>query len=325
MRLIAGLVITTVVSYAAVGAYIHIMRARGRLHPVDARSMHTEPVPVGAGVVVVPLVLLAWLLALPSLTAVDVALLAACAGLTLLSWVDDLASLPPAPRLLAHALAVGWCMFQLAPELRVMPWLPLTLERLIEAIAWLWFINLFNFMDGIDGLAGSEALALALGYAAVAVLAGTAGASVPLAILIATGMAAFLLWNWHPARVFMGNSGSVPLGFLTGWLMLDLALNGMLAAAIILPMYFWVDASLTLLRRLLRGQLPYQAHRDHYYQRAALARGDHRPVVLRVIAFNALLFALALLSMAYPVAALLLALAGTALFLANLKGMANSG
>jgi UDP-N-acetylmuramyl pentapeptide phosphotransferase/UDP-N-acetylglucosamine-1-phosphate transferase len=325
VRLIAGLLVTAVLSYAAVGAYTHIMRARGRLQPANSRSMHTQPIPVGAGVVVVPLLLLAWWLALPSLGAIDLALLAACMGLTLVSWADDLVGLPAAPRLLAHALAVGWCLFQLAPDARALPWLPLAVERLIEAIAWLWFINLFNFMDGIDGLAGSEALALALGYVAVAGLAGSGGATQPLAMLIAVGMAAFLLWNWHPARVFMGDAGSIPLGFLTGWLMLDLALHGMLAAALILPMYFWADATLTLTKRLLRGQLPHQAHRDHYYQRAALARGDHRPVVLRVLAFNGLLLALALLSMAYPLAALLLTLAGTALFLAHLEGMAGKG
>ena len=80
--------------------------------------------------------------------------------------------MPPAPRLLAHALAVGWCLFQLSPDMRALPWIPLPLERLVEALAWLWFINLFNFMDGIDGLAGSEAMALALGYLGVAGLAG---------------------------------------------------------------------------------------------------------------------------------------------------------
>ena len=324
MRLIACVVVTVALSYAAIGAYIHIMRARGRLHPANSRSMHTEPVPVGAGIVTIPVVLVAWLLAEPSLSTIDIAILTACAALTLLSWLDDLVGMPPAPRLLAHALAVGWCLFQLGPDLRALPWMPLAVERLIEAIAWMWFINLFNFMDGIDGLAGSEALALALGYLGVAGLAGLTGANAPLAILIAAAMTGFLLWNWHPARVFMGDSGSIPLGFLTGWLMLDLAMHGMLPAALILPMYFWADASITLVWRLRRGQLPYQAHRDHYYQRAALALADHRPVVLRVAAFNALLFALALLSMAYPVAALLLALGATAVFLAHLAGMARS-
>jgi UDP-N-acetylmuramyl pentapeptide phosphotransferase/UDP-N-acetylglucosamine-1-phosphate transferase len=324
VRLIACVIATFVLSYAAIGAYVRAMRASGRLHPANARSMHTRPVPVGAGVAFVPPVLLAWFLAPPSLSPAEVALIAACAGLTLLSWLDDLVGMPPAPRLAAHALAVGWCLFQLAPDLRAMPWMPLALERLVEAAAWIWFVNLFNFMDGIDGLAGSEAVALALGYVLVAALAGLGDPSAPLALLILAAMSAYLVWNWHPARVFMGDSGSIPMGFLTGWLLLDLALNGMLAAAIILPMYFWADASLTLAKRLMRGQLPYRPHRDHYYQRATLAWGDHRPVVLRVAAFNGLLLALALLSTGFPVLALLLALTGTALFLARLDHLAAS-
>jgi UDP-N-acetylmuramyl pentapeptide phosphotransferase/UDP-N-acetylglucosamine-1-phosphate transferase len=300
------------------------MRARGRLHAANARSMHSAPVPAGAGIAVVPVALVAWLAALPQPSGLDVAVLAAGLGLALLSWLDDLLGMPPGPRLLAHAAAVGWCLFHLAPEARALPFLPLPLERILEGLAWIWFINLFNFMDGIDGLAGSEAIALALGYVAVAVLAGFADASVPLALLIAAAVGAFLPWNWHPARVFMGDAGSIPLGFLTGFLMLDLAVRGMLAAALILPMYFWADATFTLLRRLARGRLPHEAHRDHFYQRATLAAGDHRPVVLRVAGCNLLLLALALVSLAYPAAALPVALAATGLFLAHLARLARA-
>jgi UDP-N-acetylmuramyl pentapeptide phosphotransferase/UDP-N-acetylglucosamine-1-phosphate transferase len=200
--------------------------------------------------------------------------------------------------------------------------LPLWLERGTEALAWIWFINLFNFMDGIDGLAGSEAIALALGYLMITLIAGLDPAFATLAICLVAAMMAYLLWNWHPARVLMGDAGSIPLGFLTGWLMLDLALRGMLPVAIILPMFFWADATSTLLRRLWHGQWPHHAHREHFYQKAALGRGDHQRVALLVVALNAWLLLLALLSTRAPIVALLIALASTALFLGQLARMA---
>jgi UDP-N-acetylmuramyl pentapeptide phosphotransferase/UDP-N-acetylglucosamine-1-phosphate transferase len=325
VHLIACVAITAAFSWATVGLYLHIMRAQGRVEAANPRSMHSQAVPVGAGIVVIPIALSAWAVAQPALSAIDVALLIACAGLALVSWLDDLVRIAPIPRLVVHTLAVAWCVLQLASDLRAMPWLPLLAERAIEALAWIWFINLFNFMDGIDGLAGSEAIALALGYVAMAMLAGVNSPLTPLAVVFTAAMLGYLLWNWHPARVLMGDAGSIPLGFVTGWLMLDLALRGMAAAAIILPMFFWADATSTLLRRLWQGQLPHQPHRDHYYQRATLGRRDHRAVVMRVIGFNLLLLALALLSAANPALALVVAFAATILFLAHLDRMGRAG
>src|SRR4029079_9862702 len=108
---------------------------------------------------------------------------------------------------------------------RVFPVLPVAAERLLAGLAWLWFINLFNFMDGIDGLAGSEAIAVALGYLLLASVAGLDSPLRPLALIVAASAAGYLVWNWHPAKVFMGDAGAIPLGFLLGWLMLDLALR----------------------------------------------------------------------------------------------------
>ena len=120
------------------------------------------------------------------------------------------------------------CLASLAPEARVFPVLPVAVERVLAGLAWLWFINLFNFMDGIDGLAGSEAIAVALGYLLLASVAGLDGPLWRLALIVAASAAGYLFWNWHPAKVFMGDAGSIPLGFLLGWLMLDLALQRVL-------------------------------------------------------------------------------------------------
>ena len=149
-------------------------------------------------------------------------------------------------------------------------------------------------MDGIDGLAGSETIAVALGYLALLTYAGLEDPFWRLALVIAASAAGYLFWNWHPAKVFMGDSGSIPLGFLLGWLMLDLALAGQWAAGLILPLYFVADATFTLLARARRGEKLWQAHRQHFYQRAVLGGATPSGVVWRVGATNAVLIVLAL-------------------------------
>jgi UDP-N-acetylmuramyl pentapeptide phosphotransferase/UDP-N-acetylglucosamine-1-phosphate transferase len=322
VRLVVSVVAVTTLTWAGVFLYARAMSALGQVEPANARSMHRRPIPAGAGIVPILLVVSLGTLDLSPLSPLQRSLLVTCAGLAVISWIDDLVGLPPVPRLLAHILGVAWCLLQLPPDQRVMPWLPLLLERVLLGVAWIWFINLFNFMDGIDGLAGSEAVGLAIGYVATVLLVGLADNSVPLALLIAAATIGYLYWNWPPARVMMGDAGSIPFGFLTGWLMLDLALHGSVVAAIILPLFFWLDASITLLGRLARGKLPHHAHRDHFYQRAALGRGNARPVVLRVIAVNSLLIMLSLLSVFQAAAALMLATISIVLFLVHLEDLA---
>ena len=157
-------------------------------------------------------------------------------------------------------------------------------------LLWVWWINLFNFMDGIDGLAGSEAAAIGAGlllFAAVG--AGVDPRSALLAAAILGAAIGFLVWNWSPARIFLGDVGSVPLGYVLGFLLLDLAVRGHWKIALILPLYFLADATMTLLRRLLRGERVWQAHRQHFYQQAVRRGLGHAAVVRRVIAADLVL------------------------------------
>jgi UDP-N-acetylmuramyl pentapeptide phosphotransferase/UDP-N-acetylglucosamine-1-phosphate transferase len=249
-------------------------------------------------------------------------LLASIAGLGAVSWIDDRSGLSPAVRLAAQAAAVALCLIWLPPEARVLPILPVPLERLLLGLAWMWFINLFNFMDGIDGLAGSEVVAVAVGYLLLVIYADLDGQLWRLALVIAASTLAYLFWNWNPAKVLMGDAGSIPLGFLLALLMLDLALREHWAAGLILPLYFVADASITLLRRARRGEKPWQAHREHFYQRAVLGGASPPAVVWRVSAANALLMALALASLSYPVPALVAAVVVVAALLAHLEQLA---
>jgi UDP-N-acetylmuramyl pentapeptide phosphotransferase/UDP-N-acetylglucosamine-1-phosphate transferase len=306
------------------GLYRRSMVANGRLEAPNERSMHVAPVPVGAGVAIVAVALCLWPLsqgfAVPGRS---VMLAAALAGLAALSWADDRRGLSPVVRLSAQVLAVSILLTSVDPQLRALPALPLAFERFLLALAWLWFINLFNFMDGIDGLAGSEGVAIAVGYLAVAALAGLGGPLRELTLIIAAATTGYLVWNWPPARVFMGDAGSIPLGFLFGWLMIDLALHGHWPAAAILPLYFAADATLTLVKRMRAGRKPWEAHREHFYQRAVLGGGTPAGVVLRVGAANAALLVLALLSLRYPVLALAGAAAVVTALLIELEGLAS--
>jgi UDP-N-acetylmuramyl pentapeptide phosphotransferase/UDP-N-acetylglucosamine-1-phosphate transferase len=205
--------------------------------------------------------------------------------LAAVSWLDDLRGLSPVARLLAQAAAVLIGVFVLSG-----PQEPLHLAAI--GLVWIWWINLFNFMDGIDGLAGSEAAAIAAGLLLFASV--EAGADLALRTLAAalTGAAiGFLVWNWSPAKIFLGDVGSVPLGYILGFLLLDLAVRGYWKIALILPLYFLADATITLVRRLLRGERFWQAHREHFYQQAVRRGLGHAAVAKRVIAADLVLIA----------------------------------
>src|SRR5207247_2037272 len=190
--------------------------------------------------------------------------------LAAISWLDDLRGLSPAMRLAAQFVAVGLGIIAAMPAGPVFQgWLMPGLDTLAAGLLWLWFVNLFNFMDGIDGLAGSEAAAIAIGL--VLCSGFGAGRDPGLAVLAATTAAAmlgFLAWNWAPARIFLGDVGSVPLGYLLGFLLLSVAWSGYWRIALILPLYFLADATITLFRRLARGEAVWRPHLQHFYQRA---------------------------------------------------------
>jgi UDP-N-acetylmuramyl pentapeptide phosphotransferase/UDP-N-acetylglucosamine-1-phosphate transferase len=319
-----------VVAAAALGAIatrllIPLLRRSGVLDRPNERSSHNAPTPRGGGIAVLGTVLVFWLgLAAggwitPRLVAVALAALLLAA----VSWLDDLRGLPPLLRLIAQAAAVATGLAALpAPASADAAWLGSTAALPILGIVWLWWVNLYNFMDGIDGIAGCQTAAIGGGLLTFTAIGGGTDASVALLAAPILGAAlGFLLWNWAPARIFLGDVGSVPLGYLTGYLLLGLVVAGAWKIAAILPLYFFTDATLTLGRRLLRGERVWQPHRQHFYQRAVRRGLGHAAVVKRVILANLLLIACgwaaengagaaALPAAAVVVAVLLAALAG---------------
>jgi UDP-N-acetylmuramyl pentapeptide phosphotransferase/UDP-N-acetylglucosamine-1-phosphate transferase len=194
--------------------------------------------------------------------------------------------------------------------------LPPTLDLVATALLWLWFINLFNFMDGIDGIAGVETAAIGAGIFIAAKIGKLDGHWLMLGLSAAAAAVGFLRWNWHPAKIFLGDVGSVPLGFLLGWLLLSFAAAGHPIPALILPLYFLADATITLLRRLLRGEKVWLAHREHFYQLAIRSGLRHDQVSGLVAMCSLFLIALVMVAMrGLPLPAISGAAAAVALLL----------
>ncbi len=297
------------------------LRQRAILDHPGERTSHAGATPRGGGLALVPIVLFAWImLALagdaPSGTYAIVGLAAA---LGLVSWFDDLGGLAFGWRLAAHLIASALGVYLLGPGLVFQGLLPPLMDHVMAVLLWAWFINLYNFMDGIDGITCVETIAIGIGVVLVAQYAGDdANAAVP-ALALSAGALGFLRWNWPRASIFLGDVGSVPLGFLTGWLLLLLATHGQWAPALILALYYLADATVTLLRRLFRGERIWQAHRSHFYQRALAADNNHSAVLWLIIGGDIALLLLALLAIHLPRVALTVAVLAVTSLLAQLS------
>ena len=287
-------------------------------HPVE-RSSHRSAIPRGGGIALIPVLLFAWLmLALAGLAPRGtIAIVALAAALALVSWYDDLGDLAFGWRLAAHLLAAAIGV-ALLPGPVFQGLLPPLLDGVAAALLWAWFINLYNFMDGIDGITCVETIAIGLGVVLVTRLAGADAREAVPALTMAAGALGFLRWNWPRASIFLGDVGSVPLGFVTGWLLLLLAAQGQFATALILPLYYLADSTVTLLRRIARGERFWKAHRSHFYQRALAGDTDHRAVLVLIIGGNIALLFLALVAIRWPWPALVLAALAVASLLAQL-------
>jgi len=289
------------------GAIRTVLIRHGVMDLPNARSLHSVPVPRGGGVgiVVVFLSALIWMFRNHLVSAgLPLALVGGGLAIGIVGFIDDRFNLAQWPRVLVHCLAAAWaiwCLNLTHPFEGGSAMLGIWVGRLAAFVGLVWLTNLFNFMDGIDGITPSETVTIGLGVALIALIAADhESGGVPLGLSIAAASLGFLVWNWQPAKLFLGDVGSIPLGFLLGWLLLGLAGTGAWAPALILPLYYLVDSSLTLLHRLVRLRRVWEAHREHFYQRAVQRGSSHGNVVLRIAAANVLLVLLSLLATDWP-------------------------
>ena len=266
----------------------------------NARSSHRIPTPQGAGIAVIGATLVVAGAIIACIDTIDLRIPATVFGATLflavVGFLDDVKPVPVLQRLILQAIAIGVVLFAEPGDLRLIAAFPLWIERGLLLLAGLWFVNLVNFMDVLDWMTVAEVVPIT---GAIVLLGSLGELPAPTTIVAAAlcgAMLGFSPFNRPVAKIFLGDVGSLPIGLLLGWCLLQLAHHHQFAAALLLPLYYLADATVTLLRRIIRREPFWTAHRSHFYQRAT----DNGFTVLRVVsdvfALNIFLAGLAIAS-----------------------------
>jgi UDP-N-acetylmuramyl pentapeptide phosphotransferase/UDP-N-acetylglucosamine-1-phosphate transferase len=300
-----ALVLAAVLSFGLI-RLLHPLLVRYALARPNARSSHSVPTPQGGGIAVIVSALVvggAGVVAMGGIAALPVFAVVAVAVLVLavLGAVDDIRPLPALPRLLVQMAAVAAIVILASPG-RILPEaVPLAAERALLVLAGTWWVNLTNFMDGIDWITVSEFVPVTAALAAFGLLGFMSPAAGIVAVALCGALLGFSPANRPVARLFLGDVGSLPIGLLSGWLLMSLAASGHLAAALLLPLYHLADATLTLLRRAAKGERVWEAHRSHFYQRATTNGYAVIAVDARIACLNVGLAILALVTIIWPI------------------------
>ena len=303
--LISALLIAFALAVAIIRMSMPLLQRYALARP-NARSSHRIPTPQGGGVAVVAGALVTAYCAAAIFDVMPgmIAALSLAAGTLLLAFIgawDDIRPMPALPRLALQAACVAMLIGFAPVEETLFPesW-PQGLGFAIALLAGLWFVNLVNFMDGLDWITVAQMVPVT---AALAVI-GWLGFLDPFATLLAAALCGalwgFALFNKPVARLFLGDVGSLPIGLMVAWLLYLLATNGHVAAAILLPLYFCADATITLIRRAVRRERLFEAHRSHFYQRATDHGFSAMDVAGHVLAANLGLILLASATLILP-------------------------
>jgi UDP-N-acetylmuramyl pentapeptide phosphotransferase/UDP-N-acetylglucosamine-1-phosphate transferase len=301
----AAIVVSAMLMCIALIIFLRPVFKRYALARPNARSSHTVPTRQGGGIAVVAatIVVSAGILYTASDEAGTIPLAIVFSAVVLIAIVGTIADIHPdyvVPRFLLQAVAVAAVIFSLPDALRVAPLLPWWVERALLIFGGLWFVNLVNFMDGLDWMTVAEVVPISAAVAAIGLQDMLPPWAIVVSLALCGAMIGFAVFNRPVARLFLGDVGSLPIGLMLGWLLVLVAGNGAPAAAVLLPLYYLADATITLLRRVFNGEKVWQPHRSHFYQRAT----DHGltviAIVRRVFAVNLLLAALALATVLRP-------------------------
>ena len=295
--------VATVAAAMLSAALIRIIRPlllRHALARPNARSSHQLPTPQGAGIAVVAatLAVAGTIIALMDASAAQfpMAVFAATLFIAVVGCADDLRSLPVVTRLVLQASAVAAILLAAPADLRVVPAVPFWIERGLLLLAGLWFVNLVNFMDGLDWMTVAEVVPITAAMIVLGSIGDFPRSAAILAAALCGAMIGFAPFNRPIATIFLGDVGSLPIGLLLGWCLLQLAWHQQIAAALLLPLYYLADATSTLLRRIAGGEPFWAGHRSHFYQRATDNGFSVIGVVGAVFMLNLVLAALAIAS-----------------------------
>jgi UDP-N-acetylmuramyl pentapeptide phosphotransferase/UDP-N-acetylglucosamine-1-phosphate transferase len=294
----AVFLVAAAVSYGLLMLLRPLLQRYAMEHP-NVRSSHKIPTPQGGGIGVIAATVGTVALASTLIGGIgDYSLwlvLAAAVFIAVIGAIDDVWPIPVPPRLLLQAAATVIVLAALPGELRFVPQLPYWLERTLLGLAILWFVNLVNFMDGIDWMTVVEVVPVTAGMIVIGALGALSENELVLALALCGAVVGFAPLNRPVAKLFLGDVGSLSIGLLLAWLLIGVAARGHFAAALLLPLYYLADATITLLRRLIRGETIWLAHRSHFYQGASTRGFTVTAVVARVFMLNATLAGLAII------------------------------
>ena len=280
--------------------------ARYAVAKPNARSSHKVPTPQGGGIAVVAATVLAsggalFFSSIASSTILSlVVVLAAVLLIAAVGVIADKRPIAATPRLVLQSFAIVAVLATLPPEMRFLPVLPWWSERILLVIGTLSFVNLVNFMDGLDWMTVVEVVPITGAIAAIGLLGYLPWHDAVISLALCGATIGFAFFNRPVAKLFLGDVGSLPIGLMLGWLLLVLASSGGRTAAVLLPLYYLADSTITLLRRAVRGEPVWKAHRSHFYQRATGQGFRVVDVVGRVFIVNLGLVALALATILLP-------------------------
>jgi UDP-N-acetylmuramyl pentapeptide phosphotransferase/UDP-N-acetylglucosamine-1-phosphate transferase len=306
MPVAAGAAIAAIAALVCAGLIVIIrpwLERYALAHP-NKRSSHTAPTPQGGGIAVTVAALavscgMSFFVSAVGQTTAPATLVVAVVLMAGVGAMADFYPVTVAPRLLLQALAVVLVIYTLPAELRTLPFLPSSIEQVLLVVGGLWFVNLVNFMDGLDWMTVAEVVPVTAAIAVIGYLELLPPLALIASLALCGAMIGFAYFNRPVAKLFLGDVGSLPIGLVLGWLLVLLAGNGGRAAAVLLPLYYVADSTITLLRRLRNGERIWQPHRTHFYQRATIAGYSVSEVVARVFVVNLALGALAITTIAF--------------------------
>ena len=313
--------ITASISFLGTKLLLGLLKDRKIFDKPNERSSHQEPVPKGGGIIVTGVAIIALIIIFNQSNEIYLPLIIAALVLAIISWVDDLRELPASLRLTAQFVAVTFVLSMMSPsEPYFHGLIPNWLEMIIVAFIWVWFINIFNFMDGIDGITSVETISIGMGLFFIILLCDAPPEIGLSGLVLAASTLGFIWWNWSPSRLFLGDVGSIPLGFITGWLLLQVLTTPLWAVSIIIPLYYLADATITLIKRCLNKENFWLPHRKHFYQIATNRGLSHAHISTTILILNMCLIGWAWFSLTFPFISIFCASVNVVLILFYFRG-----
>ena len=266
----------------------------------DERTNHTIPTPRGGGLAVISTIIIFLTVASfyhEGLFSKIMPIMFGTIILSTLSWIDDKKGLSPLIRFSTQIITISIItLVYLDNKLFINDYIPYYAMVIFIILLWTWFLNLFNFMDGINGITSVETISICVGIIAIVSLANLDKQYAFISALCASSILGFLFWNWGNAKIFLGDVGSISMGFILGWLMLELASKGYWSPMIILSLYYLFDSTYTITKRLLKKEKIWLPHSQHFYQKAVRSGKSHANVTTAILINNIALIILAIVT-----------------------------